>query len=85
MRWIILILFGVILYSLGSASYAMLTNKHEGKAMAKALTWRISLSLLAFFLLLLGFLLGWIQPHGLVPSQVSHQSLQGQNYGIQRH
>lgn len=84
MRAIVIILFLMILYSLGSASYAMLTHKHEGKAMVKALTWRISLSLFAFLLLLLGFSFGWLHPHGLAPLP-STQSTQGQLYGIQRH
>lgn len=76
MNWIVLGLFFVILYCLASACYAMLTQKQQGQAMVKALTWRISLSLLAFFLLLIGFALGWLKPHGLVPTQVSSYTTQ---------
>ncbi len=62
---LIIALLVLILYCLGSALYYMLSSKRSPETMAKALTWRISLSLLVFFLLLLGFLMGWVSPHGV--------------------
>lgn len=61
---IILFLFTLIFLSLTSALFSLRNSKSSIK-MAKALTWRISLSLAVFFFLLLAFALGWIQPHGL--------------------
>ena len=64
-KFVIFALLVVVLYCLGSALYFMLKGKSDGTQMAKALTWRISLSLLVFILLLISFLMGWIHPHGL--------------------
>lgn len=57
------ILLAVILYCLGSSAYYMVSKKHDSNKMARALTWRISLSILVFVLLIVGFFLGWIHPH----------------------
>jgi hypothetical protein len=62
---IILIFLLLIVYCLGSALFYMLSPKKAPETMAKALTWRIALSLTLFVLLLLGFYLGWVQPHGV--------------------
>lgn len=51
-----------ILFSLGSALYYLARGNKQGQ-MAKALSWRIGLSLLLFLLLLGAILMGWIQPH----------------------
>ncbi|MFT3741951.1 MAG: DUF2909 domain-containing protein [Gammaproteobacteria bacterium] len=59
------VLLLTILYCLGSALYYMLSPKSAPKSMAKALTWRITLFLGVFVLLIVGFLLGWVHPHGL--------------------
>lgn len=61
---IIAIFLLIIFYCLGSALFYMLYNK-DSKSMAKALTWRVILSLTIFLLLILGFMMGWISPHGL--------------------
>ncbi len=55
----------IILYCLGSALFFMLKGKKDDKQMARALTWRVSLSLLVFLLLVISFMMGWIQPHDL--------------------
>ncbi len=63
---IIIILFLlVILYSLGSGLYFLVREKGKSTKVVKALTWRISLSLLLFFLLFVAYALGWITPHGI--------------------
>lgn len=62
---IIAVFFILILLCLGSGMYCLLSNKKSKDAMAKALTWRIALSLILFILLIIGFCLGIIHPHGL--------------------
>jgi hypothetical protein len=62
----IIILFLIaILASLGSASYYLLhLRRGVDKRMVKALTVRISLSLMLFLILMVAFAMGWITPHG---------------------
>lgn len=57
------ILFLVILASLASGLIFMLRDDAGSNRAVKALTWRISLSVAAFLLLLLGAWLGWIEPN----------------------
>lgn len=52
-----------IFFSLLSALYFLLVDKGKSTRSVKALTWRISLSLLLFGLLLVAYSLGWIKPH----------------------
>lgn len=65
MKIILIIFILVILYCLGSAGYFMLSRKHPPETMAKALTWRIAISIALFILLIIGFLMGWVKPHGI--------------------
>ncbi len=63
---IVLILLGVVIFSLGSALFHFTRHKGEdGDKMLKSLTWRIGLSVGIFMLLLIGQAMGWITPHGL--------------------
>ena len=59
--------FLVIIGSLVQGMYYL--SKDSGSQdkvrLVRALTIRISLSFVLFFLLLLSYFLGWIQPHGL--------------------
>ncbi|MFV2004567.1 MAG: twin transmembrane helix small protein, partial [Gammaproteobacteria bacterium] len=61
---VILSLLFVVLISLGSALVAM-AKGNKSDRMLKSLTWRISLSVLIFTLLLIGQAMGFITPHGL--------------------
>jgi len=61
---VILSLLFVVLISLGSALVAM-AKGNKSDRMLKSLTWRISLSVLIFTLLLIGQAIGFITPHGL--------------------
>lgn len=56
-------LVGIVL-SLGSALVHLVRGKGDSQKMARALTIRVSLSILLFVLLLVAWWLGWIQPHG---------------------
>jgi TRAP-type C4-dicarboxylate transport system permease large subunit len=65
MKLLVILLVGVIIYCLGSAMYYMISKKRDPVKTAKALTWRVSLSLGIFCFLIIGFLMGWIVPHGV--------------------
>ncbi len=66
-KMIIVLFLIVILCCLGSALYYLLAGKGDSKKMAKALTLRISLSLILFVLLLAGFATGVLHPHPFSP------------------
>jgi hypothetical protein len=63
----VIVLLFVIIGSLGSALFYMLKDDRDSSRMVKALTVRIALSIAAFVLLLAGYFVGLIQPHGLTP------------------
>jgi hypothetical protein len=60
MRIVVILFIVVILASLGSALYYMLKDGGRSERMARALTWRIVLSIALFALLMLGFHFGII-------------------------
>jgi Protein of unknown function (DUF2909) len=66
MKIVVVLLLVTIIYCLGSAVFFMLRDNASPKSMAKALTWRIGLSLALFLFLLLSYFMGWIAPHGIV-------------------
>ena len=71
MKLIVLLALLVIVYCLGSGLFHLVREGRDSVKMARALTWRIVLSLSLFVLLLLAYGFGWIVPHGLViPVQV---------------
>jgi hypothetical protein len=59
------IFFVAILASLGAALVALFRRGDHGATMLRALTIRVSLSVLFFLLLLLGWYFGFLEPHGL--------------------
>lgn len=60
MRIVVILFIIVILGSLASALYYMIKDRGTGVRMAKALTIRITLSIVLFLLLMLGFYTGLI-------------------------
>jgi hypothetical protein len=64
MKIVIGIAFIIILASLASALFFMMRNKGDPKHMARALTVRISVSVLLFIAILVAHYLGWIQTTG---------------------
>jgi formate-dependent nitrite reductase membrane component NrfD len=62
---IAVILFIAILASLGVALVALFKRGDHSQTLLRALTVRVSLSVLFFLLLMLGWYLGFLQPHGL--------------------
>ena len=65
MKYLILVFFIFIVYSLGSALYYMMKDEGGSKRMVKALTMRIGISLLLFIFLIFSFWMGWIKPTGV--------------------
>ena len=61
----ILILFLLIIISLGSGVFFLVKDESKSNRLVTSLTFRISLSIILFVSLLVGFMFGWIQPHGL--------------------
>ena len=59
------IFFVAILASLGVALVALFRRGDHSQTMLRALTIRVSLSVLFFLLLMLGWYFGLIKPHGL--------------------
>jgi hypothetical protein len=64
-KWIILLLLLCVLVSLGSGLFYLVRDRGTTQRTVRALTLRISLSLLLFILLLIGFIFGFITPHGI--------------------
>lgn len=62
-----------IIVSLASAMFYLVKDKGRSTRTLKALTLRISLSLVLFFLLFVAWAAGLIQPHGIYPQRPSTQ------------
>jgi len=63
---IVLFLLG-ILGSLFSGLFFLMKDKGTSERTVRALTLRVSLSVLLFILLMIGFATGVLQPHGITP------------------
>ena len=64
---IILTLFFLILASLAASMFTFIRDRENKQRTAKLLTIRITLSVILFAVLVISFLMGWIQPHPLIP------------------
>ena len=69
MKYLVAIAFLAIIASLGSALFFMLRGGQQGEGrknnMARALAWRIGLSIVLFVCILVSWKLGYIQPTGV--------------------
>lgn len=65
MKFIFLLFFLFILYSLGAALYYMMKDGENSKRMVKALTMRVGFSIALFLLVLFSYWMGWITPTGV--------------------
>jgi hypothetical protein len=65
MRFIVIGMFLLILFSLGSALYFLVNDKGNSDRTVKALTVRIALSLILFLLLMGSYYFGLIPSQGL--------------------
>ena len=61
----IFVVLGAIVVSLGSALYHLATGNGDSKKMMNSLVVRISLSLALFVLIMIGWKVGLIRPHGI--------------------
>jgi Flp pilus assembly protein protease CpaA len=66
-RLLILALLAAIVISLGMALYHLGSGKGDSKKLLRALTIRITLSVLLFALLMIAWRAGLITPRGLTP------------------
>lgn len=64
-KTIIVLFLVVILGSLFSGLFYLVKDKGTSERTVRALTFRISLSVLLFVLLMVGYATGVLQPHGL--------------------
>lgn len=62
MRYVVIAMLVMILASLASALYYMMKGRDDPKKMARALTFRVGLSVALFVLLMAGYFLGLVQP-----------------------
>lgn len=65
MKIIIILLFLAALGSLASAMVFLVKDKGETNRTAKALTYRIGISVFVFLLLMFAYFAGYIEPHGI--------------------
>ena len=61
---VVIALLGCIVVSLGKALFHMSSGPSQSGAMVQALAWRIGLSLALFVLLMAGYFMHLISPHG---------------------
>ena len=62
LKVLVILILALILISLGKALFHLSSGKGDSKAMLKALSWRIGLSVMLFALLILAYYQGWIEP-----------------------
>jgi cytochrome bd-type quinol oxidase subunit 2 len=69
-RIVVLVALAAIVVSLGSALYHLSRGTEKDSAkLARALTWRIALSLALFALIMLAWYAGVITPHSVLPGR----------------
>jgi hypothetical protein len=73
MKYLVTLAFLAIIASLGSALFYMMKDGRDGKPktgnMARALAFRVGLSIMLFVCILIAWKLGYIQPTGIQPGQ----------------
>lgn len=65
MKIVVVIMLVLILGSLGSGLFFLMSDRGQNRRTVKALTLRIGLSVALFLLLMLAYFAGLIKPHGL--------------------
>ena len=64
-KWLILVLFILILVSLFSGLFFLVRDKGKSGRTVRSLTYRIGFSILLLVTLIVGAFMGWITPHTL--------------------
>jgi len=62
MRYVVIAVLVAIVISLGSAAVYMLRSRGDSRRMARALSWRVGLSVGLFLFLMAGYYFGFFQP-----------------------
>ena len=65
---IIAVLLGLIVLSLAASMFSMIRDRENSNRTVKMLTVRIVLSIVTFIFIFVSFYMGWIQPHGIMPT-----------------
>ena len=65
---IISVLLGLIVLSLAASMFSMVKDRENSNRTVSLLTVRIALSIFTFIFIAISFYMGWIQPHGVLPS-----------------
>ena len=65
MKIVVVVMLVLILGSLGSGLFFLMSDRGQNRRTVKALTLRIGLSVALFLLLMLAYFAGLIKPHGL--------------------
>jgi hypothetical protein len=63
MKFVIIALLVGIVISMAHAMFTMTSGPTDSKRMVQALTVRVALSVALFAFLMIGWYLGWLQPH----------------------
>ncbi len=66
---VVICLLAAVVISLGSALFHLVNDKGDSNKMVRALTVRIGLSIALFVLIMIGWKLGLVTPHGIKPVQ----------------
>jgi cytochrome bd-type quinol oxidase subunit 2 len=69
LKVLIIVALIAIVASLGNALFHLSSGKGDSRKMARALTIRVALSVGLFILLMIGWYLGLIAPHGVPPGR----------------
>ena len=64
---LVVVIFLSIVAAMGSALYYFIRDRGDSDRLAKALTWRVAISVSLFVLLFVLWWAGLIAPHGLSP------------------
>ncbi len=67
-KTIILIMLLLVLLSLAAGMFTMIKDRNKTDRTVRFLTFRIAISVSLFILLIVSFFMGWIQPHGIMPT-----------------
>ena len=62
---VVVLMLVAILVALFSGMYFMLKDGSDKRRTVNALTWRVGLQVALILFLVIGYFLGWIQPHNL--------------------
>ncbi len=64
---VVICVLAAVVLSLGSALFHLVNDKGDSRKMVHALTLRIGLSIALFILIMIGWKLGLVTPHGVQP------------------